>query len=111
MLPMNLPSNVSIESLYDLTNKNSYRTLYLSIIFQALLDVSKPEKKEESSEIKIQRDQANAWFFSSIGVTCEDFETVCYYAGVEPVKIRIFAYEAIKSGDIENVRKRFNSFI
>ena len=84
MLPMNLPSNVSIESLYDLTNKNSYRTLYLSIIFQALLDVSKPEKKEESSEIKIQRDQANAWFFSSIGV---------------------------KSGDIENVRKRFNSFI
>ena len=34
-----------------------------------------------------------------------------YYAGVEPVKIRIFAYEAIKSGDIENVRKRFNSFL
>ena len=108
---MTLSSDVSVESLYDLTNKDSYQALYLSVILQAILDLCKPEVEGEASEIKIQRDQANAWFFSSIGVTCEDFETVCLYAKVDPVKIRIFAYETIKSGDTKNVRRKFQSLL
>jgi hypothetical protein len=44
-------------------------------------------------------------------VTCEDFETICLYAKVDPVKIRIFAYEAIKSGDTKNVRRKFQSLL
>ena len=108
---MTLSSDVSVESLYDLTNKDSYQALYLSVILQAILDLCKPETEGEPSEIKIQRDQANAWFFSSVGVTCEDFETVCLYAKVDPVKIRIFAYETIKSGDTKNVRRKFQSLL
>ena len=107
---MILSPEVSTESLYDLANKDSYQALYLSVILQAMLDLCKPETEGELSEIKVQRDQADAWFFSSIGVTCEDFETVCLYAKVDPVKIRIFAYETIKSGDTKNVRRKFQSF-
>jgi len=42
---MTLSSDVSVESLYDLTNKDSYQALYLSVILQAILDLCKPEAK------------------------------------------------------------------
>ena len=108
---MTLSTDVSVESLYDLTNKDSYQALYLSVILQAILDLCKHETEGEPSEIKVQRDQADAWFFSSIGVTCEDFETVCLYAKVDPVKRRVFAYETMKSGDTKNVRRKFQSLL
>ena len=34
-----------------------------------------------------------------------------YYAGIEPEKVRSFAYEVTQSGDTENVRRRFSSLI
>ena len=108
---MLIPADVSIESLYDLTEKDAHKSLYLAVIVQALLDVTKPEAEGESNEIKIQRDQAHAWFFASVGVTCDDFETVCHYAGIEPQKVRSFACEVIVSGDVENVRRKFSSII
>ena len=98
-------------ALYDLADKDPHRTLYLSVIVQALLDLTKTKKKNEASDITLQRDQAHAWFFTSVGVTCEDFETICLYAGVLPEKVRSFAYEAITSGDSENVRKRFQGLL
>ena len=98
-------------ALYDLADKNPHRTLYLSVIIQALLDLTKPKKKDEASDITLQRDQAYAWFFTSVGVTCEDFETICLYGGVTPDQVRNFAYEAINSGDVENVRKRFQGLL
>jgi len=105
-------TNVStIESLYDITNKDGEQSLYLAVILQALLDVTKPKLKNESKEIKQYRDQAHAWFFTSVGVTCEEFKTVCHYAGLEPEKVRSFAYEVTQSGDVENVRRRFSSLI
>jgi len=97
--------------LYDLTNKDPYKTLYISVIIQAFLDLTKPKKENESSSITLHRDQAEAWFFSSIGVTCEDFEVVCQYAGVLPEKIRSFAYEVINSGDTEDVRRTFQNLL
>ena len=106
-----LVSDVSIESLYDLTEKDSDKSLYVAVVIQALLDVSKPKLNGESNELKLQRDQAHAWFFTSVGVTCEDFETVCHYAGLEPEKVRSFAYEVVNKGDVENVRRKLSSLI
>jgi hypothetical protein len=108
---MLIPTDVTIESLYEITEKDSHKSLYIAVILQALLDVSKPKTKEEENEIKLQRDQARAWFFTSAGVTCEDFEIVCQYAGLEPKKVRNFAYEVIQSGDVESVRRKFSSLI
>ena len=104
---MSIPTNVSIESLYYLSEKDGEKSLYIAVIIQALLDVTKPKQKNESNEIELQRDQAHAWFFTST----KDFETICHYAGVEPKKVRTFAYEVIQSGDTENVRRRFSSLI
>ena len=95
-------------NLYDLNEKNPYKTLYISVILQAMVDVSKPYRKGEHKDITVQREEAHAWFFTS---ACEDFEVICYYAGIAPAKIRGFAYEAVKSGDTENVRRKFSSFI
>jgi len=111
MSQFDLTSLTSTQSLYDLTNKNSYKTLYLSVIVQALLDLTKPVRKGESSQIKVQRDQADAWFFSSTGVTCKDFEQICNQAGIPPYKVRHYAYEVIKLGDIKDVRRKFASLL
>ena len=108
---MKLGSDVSIESLYDLTNKNSSKSLYIAVVIQALLDLSKPKFTKESNDIKLHRDQAHAWFFTSVGVTCEDFKTICHYAGLEPEKVRSFAYEVVNKGDVENVRRKLSSLI
>ena len=108
---MNIQTSVSTEDLYDLTNKDPHKSLYLAIILQALLDLTKPKVKEEDTHITLNRDQAHAWFFTSVGVTCEDFETVCHFAGLPPTKVRTFAYEVSKSGDIDHVRRRFQSLL
>ena len=94
-----------------MTNKDGEVSLYLAVVLQALLDVTKPKFKDESVEIKRHRDQAHAWIFSSVGVTCEEFKTICYYAGLEPEKVRSFAYEVTQSRDTEDVRRRFSSLI
>ena len=104
-------TEASVDSLYELTEKDSHKSLYLAVIIQALLDITKPEMEGEDNEIKIQRDQAHTWVFASVGATCDDFETVCHYAGIEPQKVRSFACEVIVSGDVENVRRRFSSII
>jgi hypothetical protein len=103
--------STSLHSLYDLTEKDSDKSLYLAVVIQALLDVSKPKLNGESNNIKLQRDQAHAWFFTSVGVTCEDFKTICHYAGLEPEKVRSFAYEVVNKGDVENVRRKLSSLI
>ena len=108
---MKISTSVSVQDLYDLTSKDPYKSLYIAIILQALLDLSKPELKDEEQHVTLQRDQAHAWFFTSVGVTCEDFETVCEFAGLPPLKVRSFAYEVIQSGDTENVRRRFQSLL
>ena len=59
----------TLEEIYENSRKDPHKTLYLSVIFQAVLDATKPEKNNEKGEIKLLRDQANAWFFTSTGVT------------------------------------------
>ena len=98
-------------SLYDLTNKDSYKSLYIAVVLQALLDLSKPKFDKEKSNIQVQRDQAHSWIFKDIGVTCQDFEEVCHYAGLEPSVIRNFASNVINSEDNTNVRRKFQALL
>ena len=100
-----------LDTLYDATEKDPYKSLYLAVILQAILDITKPENKRESTYIKLQRDQAHAWVFASIGVTCENFEDTCALAGVEPGVVRTFALNVINSGDIYEVRRKINTFL
>ncbi len=98
-------------NLYDLAEKNSDRSLYIAIILQALLDLTKPKEYDETIQTAIQRDQASAWVFASIGVTCDNFVETCELAGFEPRTVRNFALKAITSGDINEIRRRLHSFL
>jgi hypothetical protein len=73
------------------------RRLYLAIILQALLDATNKTNV-------IIRDKAHAWFFCSIGVTCDNFEFICDGANIEADSVRGFAYEVIHSEQKTNFR-------
>ena len=82
------------------------RILFMSIIFQALLDATKEKTKVESSRTSVERANARAWFFSSVGVTCDNFEYVCENAGMNADYTRSFAIKVIKSKEIKYVRQK-----
>tara|TARA_R100000951_G_scaffold101356_2_gene92748 strand:- start:272 stop:604 length:333 start_codon:yes stop_codon:yes gene_type:complete len=95
-----------------LQNRSSpEQTLYLSVLLQALLDATKPAYKGEPDNSILERDRATAWFFASIGVTAEDFDIICDYAGVNSKYMKEFAFKVLKSGEIEYVRKRINAVL
>tara|TARA_R100000935_G_C2689041_1_gene105726 strand:+ start:54 stop:362 length:309 start_codon:yes stop_codon:yes gene_type:complete len=99
------------ESLYDVTNKDPHKSLYVAVVLQALLDLSKPKFDNENSSIKIERDQAHSWVFASVGVTCKDFQEICLYAGLSPKLIREAAHNLLNSEDIEYARKTIKDFL
>jgi|TARA_R100000093_G_C1945623_1_gene74375 hypothetical protein len=104
----------ALDDIYDQSKKDPYKSLYFSIILQALLDVSKPKKSDEDSSIRLLRDQANAWFFTPIGVTCDNFESICDYAGLTPKYVRKFAYHVINNSTLDNIihiRKKITSLL
>ena len=80
----------------------------MSVILQALLDVS---KKIITPQDKVNKSRAESWFFTSVGVTCENFESVCQMAGVQPSKARSFAYQVIRSTDKKFLRKRIRNVL
>ena len=82
------------------------RILFLSVIFQALLDATKEKTKVESSRTSVERAHARAWFFCSVGVTCDNFEYVCENAGMDADYTRSFAIKVINSKEIKYVRQR-----
>jgi len=100
-----------LESLYDQLNKDPHKVLYVSVILQAFLDLFKEKRSYEASSITLERDQAKAWFFASVGVTAEDFTEVCDSAGVNPEYMRQFAFRVLKSGEVDFVRKRINAIL
>ena len=109
--PFELSTDVSTNSLYDLTNKDSYKSLYIAVVLQALLDLSKPKFDKEKSNIQVQRDQASSWVFKNAGVTCKDFEEVCLYAGLKPNVVRKVAYSLINSKDSKDVRNKIKALL
>ena len=82
--------------------------MFVSVILQALLDVSKDiiTKRDE-----VDKNSAKAWFFSSVGVTCENFESVCDMAGVNPERTRTFAYKVINADNKFFLRKRIRNVL
>ena len=87
-------------------DSSNERILFLSVIFQALLDATKIKSKVESPRTSVERANARAWFFSSVGVTCDNFEYVCENAGMNADYTRSFAIKVIKSKEIKYVRQR-----
>tara|TARA_R100000781_G_C3999495_1_gene99753 strand:+ start:98 stop:433 length:336 start_codon:yes stop_codon:yes gene_type:complete len=82
------------------------KLLFLSVIFQALLDATKEKTKVESSRTSVERANARAWFFCSVGVTCDNFEYVCENAGMNPEYTRSFAIKVINTKEIKYVRQK-----
>jgi hypothetical protein len=108
----------SLQSLGEVLRLDSYGPstpqeliLFRTVILQALLDATKPAYENEPEEEALARAQAQAWFFSSVGVTCQDFVDVCDMAGLEPQFVRSFAFKVIKTKEIKYVRKRINTVL
>ena len=101
---------VSVTSLSELTDHDSNRNLYVAVIMRAILDASKPEEKNESSEIKTYREDANNWLFKEIGATSKDFILICDLAGLPFDRVRTLAHNVINSGD-ENEREKLYRFL
>ena len=87
-------------------DSSNERILFLSVIFQALLDATKIKSKVESPRSSVERANARAWFFCTIGVTCDNFEYVCENAGMNADYTRSFAIKVIKSKEIKYVRQK-----
>jgi len=104
----NEPDIIQIENLFYSEPYNSEKRLFLSVILQALLDVS---KNIVTSGDKVNKARAESWFFAEIGVTCENFEMVCGMAGVEPSRARGFAYKVMKADNKRYLRNRIRSVL
>ena len=80
------------------------RGLFLSVILQALLDAT-------NKKSKVHRDRAIAWFFCSVGVTCDKFEQVCDNVVLSLTYTSSFAYKVIHSPDLKYVRQRIKKML
>lgn len=111
---MSTTTNISVvlDNTFHIRNaKDNSQLLFLAVILQALLDATKPKLSSDNEEIILDRLRARAWFSSSVGVTCEDFRTVCECAGVDPSYTKTFAYKVLESGEIPFIRKRINTIL
>ena len=100
-----------IITLFESIQKNPYKGLYFAVILQAILDTIKFKAPEEDSLITLHRDQAHSWIFTSVGVTCENFEDACTFAGIDPHLVRQFTQKTIDVGDSENVRRNLTALL
>ena len=100
-----------IVTLFKSIQKNPYQGLYFAVILQAVLDTIKLKAPEEDSLITLHRDQAHSWIFTSVGVTCENFEDACTFAGIDPHLVRQFTQKTIDVGDTENVRRNLTTLL
>lgn len=91
--------------------QDPHRLLFLAVIFQALLDATKPENENESAEAVLARDRAKGWFFAPAGVTATDFETVCDLASVDPEQVRTFATRVLRDGTETFIRRKINAIL
>ena len=70
---------------------NPERLLFIAVIAQAVVDATSPAPTH-------QRNAARAFVFSSVGVTCEHFHTICDCAGIDPAFVTLFTRDAIARG-------------
>ena len=105
MNPQDLNNILAFQSKKFTKSEN---ILFLSVIYQALLDATVPKSSEETTSITSIRRQATNWFFASIGVTSQNFEFVCDYAGLTPSSVREFASYVINSDGEHEARDKLN---
>lgn len=92
----------------DKEESSPERLLFLAVIYQAILDVSREELPDESDLIKRQRREAISWFFDEKYI--DDLDEICYLAGINSrwlVKI----VKQIVDGELKFDRKRINVLI
>ena len=102
------PDIIHMELLFDKKKQSPEQYLFLSVVLQALLDVTKTVQSNKDSHYKAR---AKAWFFCSVGVTCDNFERVCFMAGINPEKTRSFAYKVIDSNYSGNFKTRIKNLL
>ena len=90
---------------------DSHRLLFMAVIFQAMLDATKPEADNESAEAILERDRAKGWIFATAGVTATDFVTICDLAGVQSTQVRHFAHQVIHTGEATFIRRKINAIL
>ena len=105
---MNLQDLNNILKLQSKAFTKSENTLFLSVIYQALLDATEPKVEDETTSITSIRKQATSWFFASIGVTSQNFEFICDNAGLRPSMVREFAAYVINSDGKDEARNKLN---
>jgi len=87
------------------------RSLFLAVIFQALLDATKPVTDNESKQSIHNRERAIGWFTASIGVTAANFSDICDMADLDSRYVRNFAYKVIHSREQTFIRHRLNKLL
>tara|TARA_R100000808_G_C2123671_1_gene134361 strand:+ start:925 stop:1281 length:357 start_codon:yes stop_codon:yes gene_type:complete len=102
------PDIIQIENVFYSEPENPEKKLFVAVILQALLDLS---KNIQTKTDRVNKDRAESWFFTSVGVTCKNFEEVCGMAGVTPSKARSFAYKVMNADDKKFLRKRIRSVL
>ena len=97
--------NIFVDPIIQFDHEEPERRLFLAIIGRALIDILKKPNEDTQTyqEDIIIRDRAHAWFFCSIGVTCDNFEFICDGAGIEPSQVRSFALTAMHSKKKKNI--------
>ena len=93
----NKNKTIFVDPIVQFEREEPERRLYLAVILQALLDATNVASR-------ITKDRATAWFFCSVGVTCDNFEFICDNANIDSNSIRGFAYEVINSKKKPNFR-------
>ena len=86
MYKPNKNEEVFIDPIVQFDHEEPERRLYMAVILQALLDAT-----NKSNEVICKR--AQAWFFCSVGVTCDNFEFICENANIDAGSLRTYAYE------------------
>ena len=100
-----------ITEIKEHENSSPERMLFLSVIFQALLDATKEKTQNEKIRTTYDRDRATAWLLAEVGVTCQNFEEICGMAGVSPQVTRTFAYKVVKSNNKDFIRRRIKNIL
>jgi hypothetical protein len=100
-----------LEVISQSPSGDPHKLLFLAVIFQAMLDATKPEADNESAEAVLERDRAKGWLFASVGVTAADFVTVCDLAGVDYHQVRSFAHQVINTGEATFIRRKINAIL
>lgn len=90
----------------DDTTSNETK-LWRAVIYQALLDVTKPEADNEPQESITDRQKALRWLTIVSGVTATYFSDVCDFAGFSPTLMQQTAIRIIKEPSTFS-RKRLN---